>query len=329
MRPNIVVLDGYTLAPTPNQQPRNDWAPIQELGSLTVHDRSTEKQATLRAASATIVLSNKTPLSAKTIDALPELRYIGVLATGVNNIDLLAASRRNITVTNVPHYGSDSVAQHTFALLLELACRTGDHDRAVHDGQWSRCPDFCFTLAPLTELAGKTIGLIGLGDIGRRVAQIAHAFAMRVVVTKQTPAPHPDDPPVEYLPLEQLLRESDVVSLHCPLTEKTHHLINTDRLSLMKSSAILINTARGPLIDEPALAQALHSGHIAAAALDVLSTEPPPPDNPMLKAPNCLITPHSAWATTEAKQRMMHLAANNIAAFLDGKPINVVNPANP
>lgn len=331
--PKIVVLDGYTLAPPPGAPPRwqdhhdPDWSALQALGQLTVHDRTPEPLVLQHAADAPVVLTNKTPLTAQTIASLPKLRYIGVLATGVNVVDLHAARQHHVTVTNVPAYSTPSVAQHVFALLLELVNHTAAHDQAVRQGRWSAGPDFSFTIAPITELAGKTLGIVGFGAIGRRVAAIAHALGMRIAATGRLGSTHKPDPgfPIAWLPLGDLFAAADVLSLHCPLTEQTHHLVNLRRLALMKTSAILINTGRGPLIDEHALAAALHAGTIRAAGLDVLSTESPTPDNPLLTAPRCLITPHVAWASTEARHRLMHQAAANVHAFLQGKPINVVN----
>ncbi len=337
MKPNIVVLDGYTLAPsdpdsghsspTSSPTPPLDWGLIEALGPTTVYDRSTEQQAAHRAADAPIVLTNKTPLSAPTIASLPQLRYIGVLATGVNVVDLDAARQHQVVVTNIPGYGTDSVAQHVFALMLELVGHIGAHNQAVHAGQWTRCADFSFTVAPITELAGKTMGIVGLGAIGRRVAQIAHALGMRVAAAHQSSMSRVRLPGIEiqWLPLDDLVAAADVITLHCPLTPQTHHLVNARLLARVKPTAILINTGRGPLIDEQALADALTQHRIAGAGLDVLSHEPPPPDNPLLTAPRCVITPHIAWASVEARQRLMGLAAKNIQAFLSGKPINVVN----
>ncbi|GAB4188640.1 MAG: D-2-hydroxyacid dehydrogenase [Phycisphaeraceae bacterium] len=328
MSERIVVLDGYTLTPAvpgqpcPPQEP--GWEPIQALGDLTVFDRTEPDQIISRAEGAGIVLTNKTPLDAHTIRSLPYLRYIGVLATGVNVVDLEAARQAGIIVTNVPGYSGAAVAQHVFALLLAWTNRVAEHDRAVHEGKWTSCPDFSFTLAPLTELDGKTLGIVGAGDIGSRVATIGHALGMKILIFSRSRKKLPV--PAEWTDLDDLLQRADVVSLHCPLTDETRHLIDHRRLALMKPQAILINTARGPLIDEAALADALKNNRIAAAAVDVLSTEPPAPDNPLLHAPNCLITPHNAWAAKEARHRLMRIAADNIRAFLEGRPTNVVNP---
>jgi len=333
MAPKIVVLDGYTLAPAHNPTPDApgtpdavSWDTLRALGEVTIHDRTPADQIKQRAGDATIVLTNKVPLTAQTIAQLPKLRYIGVLATGVNIVDLDATRQRGIAVTNAPGYSTDSVAQHVFALLLEITCHTGSHSHAVHAGQWSRCPDFSFTVAPITELAQKTLGIVGLGAIGRRVARIGHALGMRIVAAHQTRMHQISVScvPIEWLPLDALLSQADVVSLHCPLKPETHHMINEDRLSIMKNTAILINTGRGPLVNEHALADALHRGKIAAAGLDVLSTEPPNEDNPLLTAPRCVITPHTAWASLESRQRLMATVVGNVQAFLNGQPINTM-----
>lgn len=330
-QPSIVVLDGHTTTPLPPQADATAadpaWQPIARLGQLTVHQRTDPHQIRQRAAGASIVLTNKTALDASTIGDLDQLQYIGVLATGVNVVDLPAAKKRGVIVTNVPGYSSDSVAQHVFALLLEMVNHVAAHDRAVHQGQWVQSPDFSFTVAPLTELAGKTLGIIGLGDIGKRVAVIGHALGMRIAAAHQSSMHQVHLPGIDihWHPLEALLPQVDVLTLHCPLTEKTHHLLNADRLATLKPTARLINTGRGPLIDEAALAHALHTGQLAAAAVDVLSSEPPTADNPLLDAPNCIITPHIAWATREARARLIEIAADNIRAFLQGSPHHVVN----
>ena len=320
MKPTIVVLDGYALNPGDI-----GWDPVEAHGELTVYDRS-GSQTIEHATGATIILTNKENIGRNEIEALPELKYIGVLATGTNVVDLSAAQQRNIVVTNVPGYGVDSVAQHTFALMLELTNRVGDHATAVRDGAWARSPDFCFTLAAMSELAGKTLAIVGLGAIGRRVARIGSALGMKIATVARA-----GRKPIkihgiklEYMPLDELFATADVLTLHCPLTDETHQMVNTERLASMKPTAVLINTGRGPLIDEAALAAALTEGRIGGAALDVLSTEPPPADHPLVGCPNCIITPHIAWATIEARRRLMQIAADNIAAFLAGKPQNVV-----
>lgn len=321
-RPRIVVLDGYTLNPGDLS-----WDEISKLGELTVHDRTPIDQVVPRSSGATIVVTNKTPITAQTIAQLPDLKLISVLATGTNIVDLPAARAAGVSVCNVPGYSTDSVAQHVFALLLELNNRVGDHDRAVHAGQWSSCADFAFTLSPIRELAGKTLGIVGLGTIGKRTAMIGAALGMKIAASHQRSMATTHIPGVEvrWLPVDDLLAESDVVSLHCPLTDATKNLISAARLSKMKKSALLINTARGPLVDEAALADALHCNVIAGAGLDVLSAEPPPATNPLLAAPRCVITPHNAWATVEARTRNMAITTNNLRSFLAGSPVNVVN----
>lgn len=322
MAERIVVLDGYTL--NPGDVP---WTPFEPLGALEIHDRTPEPLVASRAAGAPYVLTNKALVSAQTIMALPGLKYIGVLATGTNIVDLKAARDHGVTVTNVPGYSTDSVAQLVFALLLELSCHTASHAMAVHDGDWVQSPDFSFTVAPITELAGKTLGVVGLGAIGQRVAKIGAALGMKIAAAHQRSMDRVSIPGVEvrWLAVDDLLKESDVVTLHCPLTDQTRHLINTERLAMMKRTAVLINTGRGPLIDEAALADALQRGVIAGAGLDVLSAEPPPQTNPLLNAPRCIITPHIAWASVEARRRLMHMAAENLRAFIAGNPIHVVN----
>jgi glycerate dehydrogenase len=315
---NIVVLDGFTLNPGDLS-----WDGLQALGSCTVYDRTAPAELPARAGAAEILLTNKTQLAATDIDALPRLQYIGVLATGTNVVDLAAARARGIPVTNVPTYGTRSVAQMTFALLLELAHHTGHHARTVREGRWTRSTDWCYWDFPLLELDGLTLGIVGLGRIGRAVAELGVAFGMKVVACDPTAKAPP--PFVRMVELDTLFRESDVVSLHCPLTPQTAGLVNAPRLSLMKPTALLVNTSRGPLVDEPALADALNSGGIAGAAMDVLAHEPPPADNPLLTAKNCLITPHLAWATRAARSRLMQIAVENVRSFLQGKPQNVVN----
>jgi glycerate dehydrogenase len=313
----IVVLDGFTLNPGDLS-----WDALRDLGECQIYDRTPAEEVLARADGAEIILTNKTVLTAATIGSLPALRYIGVLATGYNVVDLAAARERKIPVTNVPGYGTRSVAQMTFALLLELAHRTGHHAQAVREGRWSSSPDFCFWDHPLIELEGLTLGLIGYGQIGRAVATLGRAFGMRVQVhTRSQPASEEGT----FVDLDTLFRSSDVISLHCPLTPETRHLINADRLRQMKRSAFLLNTSRGPLIDESALAAALHEGRLAGAALDVLEREPPPAQHPLFSAPNCVITPHIAWATRAARSRLMSIALSNLRAFLAGQPQNVVS----
>lgn len=324
MRPAIVVLDGYTLNPGDLS-----WRAFEELGDLRVYDRTPPSEVVRRAHGAAALLTNKTVLTAQALAQLPEVRYVGVLATGYNVVDLAAARQRGIVVTNVPGYSTDFVAQHVFALLLELTNAVGAHDRAVHEGQWARCRDFTFMLGRLVELAGKTLGIVGLGAIGQRVAQIGNSFGMKVIAAQRTtgngPGPQEAGPHVPRLPMDELFMAADVLTLHCPLTEQTRHLVSEQRLALMRPTAFLINTGRGGLVDEAALAAALRAGRLAGAAVDVLSTEPPPPDNPLLSAPRCIITPHIAWRSMEARQRLMDQAAANLQNFLAGRPVNVIS----
>jgi glycerate dehydrogenase len=315
----IVVLDGFALNPGDLS-----WNELKSLGACEIHDRTPAPDVVQRAADAEIVLTNKTVLSREQILALPKLKYIGVLATGYNIVDVAAARDRSIVVTNVPTYGTRSVAQHTFALLLELTHHAGHHAQTVRDGRWTKSPDFCYWDYPLVELDGLTMGIVGFGRIGRAVAELAMAFGMHVLATSSTPKQ--TFAGVQFVDLETLFRQSDVLSLHCPLTPQTKHLVNTRTLALLKPTAFLLNTSRGPLIDEQALAEALNSGQVAGAAVDVLSVEPPPTDNPLLGAKNCIVTPHIAWATRAARARLMQIAIANIRAFLNGRPENVVNP---
>jgi glycerate dehydrogenase len=314
---NLVILDGYTANPGDLS-----WDAFHALGNCTVYDRTPPGEVVARAREAEIVLTNKAIVSAESIARLPKLRYIGVLATGYNIVDVAAAKTQGVTVTNIPGYGTPSVAQHTFALILELTNRVGPHADRVAQGAWSSGPDFCFWDYPLLELDGLTLGIVGYGTIGRAVAQVGRALGMKIVASaRRSPEVEPG---VTFLPVDDLLRQSDVVSLHCPLTDQTRELINARTLALMKPTAFLINTARGPLIDEAALAEALRNNQIAGAGLDVLSKEPPPADNPLLSAPRCLITPHQSWATRAARARLIAMAAENIRAFLAGQPVHVV-----
>ncbi|MEF3302873.1 D-2-hydroxyacid dehydrogenase [Paenibacillus sp. GYB003] len=315
----IVVLDGYTLNPGDLS-----WSRLEALGPLRVYDRTPVDLIAERAKDADIVLTNKTPLRAELLRRLPKLRYIGVLATGYDVVDTEAAAELGITVTNVPAYSSASVAQLVFSLLLELCHRVGVHDEAVREGAWTASPDFSFWKTPLVELSGKTLGIVGMGGIGEKVAVIGQAFGMNVIATNRS-GKRPNVAGVELVPLERLLGEADVVTLHTPLTPETEGLIRADTLSRMKKTAFLINTGRGKLIREPDLADALRAGAIAGAGLDVLSTEPPAADNPLLGAPNCIVTPHIGWATREARERLMETAAANVEAFRNGSPVNVVN----
>ncbi|HEX8235231.1 MAG TPA: D-2-hydroxyacid dehydrogenase [Abditibacteriaceae bacterium] len=313
----IVVLDGHTLNPGDLS-----WSALQALGDCIIYDRTCESEVVTRAAEAQVVLTNKTVVTGAAMRALPQLRYIGVLATGYNVVDTEAARERHILVTNVPAYGTASVAQATFALLLELVNAVGHHDLSVHQGRWTSCPDFSYSEKPLVELAGLKLGIIGLGTIGQAVAHIAQAFGMEVLAHSRTPR---DVPQIHFVDLKTLLTTSDIISLHCPLTPDTREIINTSRLRQMKPSGFLLNTSRGPLIDERALAHALNHDHIAGAGLDVLSVEPPTADNPLLQAKNCIITPHIAWATRAARQRLLDTAVANLLAFQQGQATNVVN----
>ncbi|MFB2760372.1 D-2-hydroxyacid dehydrogenase [Shewanella xiamenensis] len=315
----IVVLDGETLNPGDLT-----WQAVSALGEFSCFARTPSAEIIPRAQDAEIVLTNKTPLDANTLAQLPKLKYIGVLATGTNVVDLAAAKELGIVVTNVPAYGPDAVAQMVFAHILHHTQAVAAHHQAVAAGQWSNCSDFCFTLMPLQSLKGKTLGLIGYGDIGQQVAKLALAFGMKVLVNTRT---QPRDLPqgVSWTSRNTVFKESDILSLHCPLTPETTELINTQTLELMKPQALLINTARGGLIDEAALAAALTQGKVFAG-VDVLSTEPPSADNPLLTAPNISISPHNAWATKEARQNLLNIATANLSAYLAGDRVNWVNP---
>lgn len=316
---NIIALDGYTLNPGDNP-----WDEVAELGKFTCFDRTPVNQIVERSVDADIILTNKAPLSAHTISQLPKLKFISVTATGYNIVDVHSAQKRGIPVSNVPVYSTDSVAEHVISVLLNFYHQPQLHSELVKQGEWSRSGDFCFWRAPLGELAGRTIGIVGFGRIGRRVGELATAFKMRVLAgnrSRKEPAPYA----VEWREIPELFAEADVVTLHCPLTADNAGFVDEALLGRMKKTAYLINTARGALINERHLAAALAQGAIAGAALDVVSTEPIAPDNPLLQAPNITITPHTAWAAIEARRRLMHITAQNIAAFLSGKPINVVN----
>ena len=315
----IVVLDGYTLNPGDLS-----WKELDELGEVAIFDRTPAHKVLERAAGAGILLTNKTALNASVLSRLPELRYIGVLATGYNVVDIDAARKGGIAVTNVPAYGIDSVAQMCFAHILNLTNRVAGHAAGVSRGQWCKAADFCYWEHPLIELAGKTLSIIGYGDIGRAVARLARAFGMQVLIHTRTP---PDRLPegMVAVDLDRAFAEADIISLHCPLTEATEKLVDAERLGRMKPGAFLINTSRGPLLDEDAVAEALNSGRLAGAGLDVLSMEPADRNNPLLSAKNCFITPHIAWATREARSRLFAIAAENIRAFLQGAPKNRVS----
>ncbi len=315
----IVVLDGFTLNPGDLS-----WDQLDELGELTVYDRTKKEETIDRIAQAEAIFTNKVIIDAEVIKASPNLKYIGVLATGYNVVDLNAAKEAGIVVTNIPAYSTDSVAQMVFAHILNITQRVGLHANRVSDGDWSKSIDFSFSLSPQVELKGKTLGVIGFGKIGRKVAELGYAFGMNVIF--QNRSVKKDVP--EYFKqcsLKEVLENSDVLSINCPLTDENAGFINKLSLSLMKKTAILINTGRGPLINEQDLAGALNSGKLAAAGLDVLSTEPPKQDNPLITAKNCFITPHIAWATKEARLRLMHIATSNLKAFQEGVPDNIVN----
>jgi len=313
----IIAADGFALNPGDL-----DWAKIETLGDLRVFDRSSKEDIISRCSGADIVLTNKVVFNRETLKALPDLKLIAVLATGYNIIDIQAAKEQGITVCNVPDYGSASVAQHTFALILELANRVGIHSDSVHKGEWVKSKDFSYSLTPLIELQGKTLGIVGFGTIGRKTAVIARAFGMNVLY--HTPSVKDTDL-AEYRQLKELFSESDIVTLHLPLKDSNKKFVNRQLLSAMKDSAFLINTSRGPLIDEADLAEALNKGIIAGAAVDVLSEEPPPSSNPLLSARNCIITPHNAWMSAEARTRIIEITAENIRSFLKGSPVNVVS----
>ncbi|MCW3467752.1 D-2-hydroxyacid dehydrogenase [Chitinophaga nivalis] len=316
---NIVVLDGFALNPGDL-----DWSSLEALGNVTIYDRTPEHLVPERSKHAHILLTNKSVISGATIRELPQLEYIGVIATGYNVVDLAAARERGIPVTNVPAYGTASVAQLTFALILELCNRVGLHADSVRAGEWTRSIDFSYWKAPLTELDGKTLGIIGFGQIGQAVARIALAFGMKVIVSHKYPE-RDAMAGVAFVSQEVCFREADIVSLHCPLNVDNREFVNAALLATMKKSAFLINTSRGPLIREADLAAALAAGTIAGAGLDVLSVEPPAADNPLITAPGVLITPHIAWATRDARSRLMMTAIDNVRAFLAGQTRHVVN----
>lgn len=314
----IVVLDGYTLNPGDLS-----WDALESLGDCIIYDRTEPEEAVARAIDADIIITNKTVLDGDILAELPNLKYISVLATGYNVVDIDAARERDIPVSNVPEYSTRSVAQMVFALILELTQHVGAHSNAVRSGKWTQSIDFSFWNYPLIELEGLTMGIIGLGRTGKAVADLAKAFGMNVIAYTRNPeAVHPG---VSNVDLDTVFRESDILSLHCPLTPETQGLVNSERLSLMKQTAFLINTSRGPVVNEQDLADTLNSGCIAGAGLDVLSTEPPKPDNPLLSANNCIITPHIAWATKSARERLMKITVENVKSFIEGSPINVVN----
>jgi glycerate dehydrogenase len=315
----IVILDGYTLNPGDLS-----WKPIKQLGECEIYERTNKSDILNRAKKAQILLTNKTPLSAETLKELPHLELIVVTATGVNVVDIDAAQKLNIPVANVPAYGANSVAQMVFAHIQNLTQHVSHHNNTVKAGDWTNSKDWCYWDFPLIELAGKKIGIIGFGQIGQKVAEIARAFDMDVLI--HTPRPLKNSVP-GYIQtsLQELFNKSDIISLHCPLNEKTNQIINKESIAKMKKNALLINTSRGGLVNEKDLADALNNKQIAGAGLDVLSSEPPAADNPLFTAQNCFITPHIAWATKEARQRLLDIVVNNIQSFLEGKPVNLVS----
>lgn len=312
----ITVLDGYTENPGDLSW---DW--LQSLGDCTIYDRTPPELIAERVKSSNIIITNKTPLRRELLKTLPELEYIGLLSTGFNIVDWEYCKEKGIPVCNIPSYSTSAVAQLVFALILEMTNAVGIHSEAVHSGEWSSCKDFCFWKTPLTELDGKTLGIIGFGKIGKAVAKIASAFGMQVIAATNHPAPFED---VDFCTVAELLSKSDFVSLHCPLTPLTQGMVNAEFLSKMKPTAILINTSRGQVIDEAALASALKNGQIAGAGLDVLSVEPPKSDCPLIGLKNCFITPHIAWAGFETRKRLMKICRENVEAFLNGSPVNLV-----
>lgn len=318
----IVVLDGYTLNPGDL-----NWDVLSELGELTVHDRTdfASENVIKAIGDADIIFTNKTPLPKSVLEEVPSVKYIGVLATGYNVVDTIAAKELGITVSNIPTYGTVAVAQFTMALLLEMCHHVGAHAAAVKKGDWTSCPDFCFWNYPLIELAGKNLGIIGFGRIGQATAKVAQAFGMNILAygSRQNPELVSDN--CKYVTLDELLNQSDIISLHCPLTDSTKGIINKETISKMKDGVIIINTSRGPLVVEQDITDALNRGKVGGAGLDVVSLEPIGANNPLLKAKNCIITPHIAWAPKESRSRLMNIAVDNLAAFINGSPVNVVN----
>ena len=316
----IVVLDGYTLNPGDLS-----WEGLEALGEFRCFDRTEQDRIVENIGDAEVVITNKTPISQSTLNACPNVKYIGVLATGYNVVDTVAAAERAIPVTNIPTYGTTAVSQFVFALLLEICHYVGDHSNAVKNGEWERSPDFCFWNYPLMELAGKTLGIIGFGKIGQATARIAQAFGMQVLAYDEYRDSSLETENLKYVDLHELLRNSDVISLHCPLFDSTAGIINNKTIAEMKDGVIIINTSRGPLVVEKDLAEALEMGKVKAAGLDVVSSEPISGNNALLKAPNCIITPHIAWAPKESRKRLMDIAVNNLSAFFQGREVNRVN----
>ena len=316
----IVVLDGYTLNPGDLS-----WKGLESIGELTVYERTPYDKIIERVGNAEIVYTNKTPLSKEFFDAVPNVSFIGVLATGYNVVDTEAAKKKGVIVTNIPTYGTTAVAQMTFALLLEMCHHVWSHSEEVKKGVWTKSPDFCFWNYPLIELAGKTMGIIGYGRIGQGVGNVAQAFGMKVLAYDAYPSKNLESESLQYASLDELYKRSDVISLHCPLFESTKGMINKSSIANMKDGVMIINTSRGPLIIEEDLTSALNSGKIAGAALDVVSVEPIKEDNPILKAQNIIITPHIAWAPKESRERLMNIAVDNLRQYLAGTAVNVVN----
>ena len=316
----IVVLDGYTLNPGDLS-----WKSLEDIGEVRIYDRTEAKDIPERIGNSDIVLTNKTVLTEETLKACPTVRYIGCMATGYNVIDVAAANKLGMTVTNIPAYGTEAVAQFTMALLLEITSRVGMHSEAVKQGQWSACPDFCFWNAPLMELAGKTMGIIGYGAIGQSVARKAEAFGMEVLAYRRTPDRSMETEHCHMVSMDEIFEKSDIITLHCPLTAENEEMINRETIGRMKDGVILLNTGRGKLICEADLRDALNSGKVAGAGVDVASVEPVHPDNPLLQAKNLWMTPHIAWAPRETRQRLMDILVSNINAFLDGHLVNEVH----
>lgn len=316
----IVVLDGYTLNPGDLS-----WKSLEDIGEVRIYDRTEAKDIPERIGDSDIVLTNKTVLTEETLKACPTVRYIGCMATGYNVIDVAAANKLGMTVTNIPAYGTEAVAQFTMALLLEITSRVGMHSEAVKQGQWSACPDFCFWNAPLMELAGKTMGIIGYGAIGQSVARKAEVFGMEVLAYRRTPDRSMETEHCHMVSMDEIFEKSDIITLHCPLTAENEEMINRETIGRMKDGVILLNTGRGKLICEADLRDALNSGKVAGAGVDVASVEPVHPDNPLLQAKNLWMTPHIAWAPRETRQRLMDILVSNINAFLDGHPVNEVH----
>ncbi len=316
----IVVLDGFALNP-------NDlsWEWLTALGECEIYDRTPQEKILERCQGAEIILTNKTPLTAETLKKIPTLKYIALLSTGYNIVDWECAKELGIPVSNIPSYSTNAVAQLTFSLILEITNAVGLHSQSVKAGEWSSCPDFCYWKTPLTELCGKTLGIVGFGQIGQAVADIAEAFKMNVIAVSGHETDQSHRKSFRWVDTDTLCRESDIISFHCPLTEQTTGLVNADFISKCRDGAIIINTSRGPVVEDYALAEALNSGKLRGAGLDVLSTEPPKADNPLLSAENCFITPHIAWAGFETRERLMNILRENVIAYLNGTPQNVVN----